>query len=215
MHQRHAGSTDLYWDLAVRASGAAGLTMPVRTIPMGLAPLEVVARSYDPARGTWSAPLAVRLVPAPSAVQKFLRLAEVMSKTTGSKGDVGEFMVLTNLSPAVALDLGGVRLTCSKINDDGTLDEPKCDVTLPAGLVLAAGASLRLEQADHWPKGKITNGAVDIEISDANAQPVQTLKIDTGWDGFELTDGQGGWFAALAFGESVTKKKQWCVKSPE
>ena len=76
-------------------------------------------------------------------------------------------------------------------------------------LPLAPGATYRFEQADWWPSGKMTNNKVDFLLKDAAGSVVQTLHFETGWSGFEATDGAGASLVALEFGDMVTAITQW------
>ena len=141
----------------------------------------------------------------PSDVATYLRVCEVMSVPPGS-GDAGEYVVVTNTSDSVTLDLAGIFMSATKTGDAN----PKMSFTCETNaLPLAPGATYRFEQAAWWPSGKITNNKVDMVVRDAAGAVVQTLHFETGWTGFEATDGAGASLLALAFGDTVTDISQW------
>ena len=141
----------------------------------------------------------------PSDEATYLRVCEVMSVPPGG-GDVGEYVVVTNTSDSVTLDLAGLFMSATKTGDT----KPKMSFTCETNaLPLAPGATYRFDQADWWPSGKITNNKVDMIVRDAAGAVVQTLHFETGWPGFEATDGGGASLLALAFGDTVTAITQW------
>lgn len=147
---------------------------------------------------------ALSLAP-PSDIATYLRVCEVMSVPPGS-GDVGEYVVVTNTSDSVTLDLAGISMAATKTGDT----TPKMSFTCETNaLPLAPGATYRFDQADWWPSGKITNKKVDFVLRDAGGAVVQTLHFETSWTGFEATDGAGASLIALEFGDTVTAASQW------
>ena len=141
----------------------------------------------------------------PSDVAKFLRVCEVMSVPPGD-GDTGEYVVVTNTSDSVTLDLAGIFMSATKTGDAN----PKMSFTCETNaLPLAPGATFRFEKADWWPSGKITNNKVDFVLRGADGGVVQTLHFETGWTGFEATDGYGASLIAIEFGDTVTLISQW------
>ena len=141
----------------------------------------------------------------PSDESTYLRVCEVMSVPPGG-GDVGEYVVVTNTSDSVTLDLAGIFMSATKTGDAN----PKMSFTCETNaLPLAPGATYRFDQADWWPSGKITNNKVDMIVRDAAGAVVQTLHFETGWTGFEATDGGGASLLALDFGDTVTQISQW------
>jgi hypothetical protein len=76
-----------------------------------------------------------------------------------------EWIVLTNISDTVTLNLAGVSV---KVGKDTV--SPKCSITLESG-TLAPGGTIRLDSSDFGiAKGweKITNGAIYLQVADAN-----------------------------------------------
>jgi hypothetical protein len=141
----------------------------------------------------------------PSDVSRFLRVCEVMSVPPGG-GDAGEYVVVTNTSDSVTLDLAGIFMSATKTGDAN----PKMSFTCETNaLPLAPGATYRFEQADWWPSGKITNNKVDMVVRDAGGAVVQTLHFETSWEGFEATDGAGASLIATEFGDAVATASQW------
>ena len=132
-----------------------------------------------------------------------IRIAEVMSSTADGGGDGSEFIVLTNISDSVAADLAGLRITCAKAGGKA----PSLDLTLDEGTI-PAGGSLMLTKAANWPAAKITNGKVDIVVTDVAGETVQTLYVDASWWS-KACDGTGAHFIAADFGPSVTTDAQW------
>ena len=141
----------------------------------------------------------------PSDVSRYLRVCEVMSVPPGG-GDVGEYVVVTNTSDSVTLDLAGISMAATKTGDTTPKMSFACETN---ALPLAPGATYRFDQADWWPSGKITNNKVDMVVRDAGGAVVQTLHFETSWPGFEATDGGGASLLALDFGDTVTAITQW------
>ncbi len=143
---------------------------------------------------------------APTPEQQFLRVAEVLANTATDGGDGAEYLVLTNLSDSVTLNLKGCRL-CARKSADG---EPwKVDISLPKGLTLAPGATVRLNKADYAKDGwdKLTNNKVIMKLYDGSADLAQSLYFASSW--WPSTDGGGASLVAVDFGNSVTEKAQW------
>ncbi|MCR5413538.1 MAG: CotH kinase family protein [Kiritimatiellae bacterium] len=110
----------------------------------------------------------------PSDVSKYLRFYSFdgIPETDDDNG-TGEWITLKNISDSVELDLTGVNI---KVGKDTT--SPKCNITL-AGGTLAAGATitLRAEDFDRAAWVKITNGAIVLQISDANGSIGQSGSV--------------------------------------
>lgn len=204
LHQCNGTSSDAYWGLQmsypVPGAATGGLEMPADGLK-----LRARLRSSS---GEWSALESVDIsdVAAPSddPFTWGLRVAEVMSCSADNSGDGAEFIVLTNLLPFASLDLEGVRITSTKTGNATS----SLDLTLPAGVSIAPGASVTLTKAEFWPEAKITNGKVDMVVYDASGSVVQTVHIDTSWFG-AACDETGASFLALDFGAAVTEETQW------
>ena len=84
---------------------------------------------------------------------------------------------------------------------------PTALCTLTGGR-LEAGASVMLTKAEHWPSGKLTNGAVDMLIVDDEGKTVQTIAFSSKWFG-AVADGTGVYLVAKEFGTTVTQESQW------
>ena len=138
----------------------------------------------------------------PTDVSRNLRVLELMPKPAGD-GDTGEYIVLTNCSAEVTLDLAGVRVSGTDF-----------EFTVGEG-TLAPGGTIRFDRADWWPEAKIKNGKPDVYIYDANGTLGQHCHVETKWEGFEAANQQGGSFLALEFGDEVTQPSQWTVLVPE
>lgn len=132
----------------------------------------------------------------PTDVSRNLRVLELMPKPAGD-GDTGEYIVLTNCSAEVTLDLAGVRVSGTDF-----------EFTVGEG-TLAPGGTIRFDRADWWPEAKIKNGKPDVYIYDANGTLGQHCHVETKWEGFEVANSGGGSFIALEFGDEVTERRQW------
>ena len=77
--------------------------------------------------------------------------------------DVNEWIVITNTSDTIALDLEGINIVIGS-----SIEKAKCRITLGEG-TLAPGAAIRLEQEAFSTSGweKITNGELVLQIIDA------------------------------------------------
>ena len=168
------------------------------SVPATGATVKVRSLSSD---GTWSAlnELKVEGEIKPVTQAEAVRVAAVYSSTTDG-GDVGEFVVLTNVTEG-PVDLTGVTFACCKrgkaMADLFTIKEGSLD----------AGASVTITQAEYgWEK--ITNGEVDMTLKDGNGALIQTLYINANWwDG--RCDETGIYFVAKEFGDTVTEISQW------
>ncbi len=145
----------------------------------------VIAASVD-----WTPPTNERL---------YLRVAEVLANTAAEDGDEGEYLVLTNCSDTVSLDLTGVRIRAKKSGNEWA--QASLDVTLPGGLTLAPLAALKLEKAAYFPGMKLTNNKVDMDVLDVNGAVCQTLQFAS--KTWPSTYGCGASLIATAFGSSV------------
>ncbi len=112
-------------------------------------------------------------------VAAYLRISEVYGNTSDPTGDFGEYIVLTNLSDTVSLDLAGVRVVVLKAADPIT--SAKCDFKISGGVTLAPWASVKLSQDDYSSAGwtKITNNKISIYIFNKDGvTPVQTGYVE-------------------------------------
>lgn len=204
VHQANATSSDVAWDLAfsypVTGSSEGGLAVPA-------AGMRLRARVLS-STGEWSALEAVDIVdtvaPSDSDLAMGLRVAEVMSVSADNDGDGAEFIGLTNLLAAASLDLSGVRIAGAKSGSANA----SLELVLPAGLSLPPAGSLVLTKALYWPDTKITNGKVDLRLSDAAGSLIQNAGVDSDWWD-KACDGTGASFIAQQFGTSVTEQDQW------
>ena len=100
-------------------------------------------------------------VELPSDESRFLRFFGFDGVPVGD--DVNEWIVLTNISDTITLDLEGINIVVGS-----SVEKAKCRITLGAGM-LAPGASLKLEQETYSTTGweKITNGELVLQIIDA------------------------------------------------
>ncbi len=200
LHQCHGTSSDAAFDMSldceykVDAAIDGGIHVPAKGI--------TIKARLRSASGEWSAMEEVSLM-GEAVPPASVRVAGVMSSTADLSGDGAEFVVLTNINASAALDISGMRLTSEK-----TGATPSLDLTFGEGLSIPAGGSLVLRKAEYWPDKKITNGAVDMHLYDAEGGEVQTLHFDANW--FDnATDGTGAHLIALDFGQTVTEETQW------
>ena len=167
-------------------------------VPLAGATIKVRSLSSD---GTWSAlnELKVEGEIKPVTQAEAVRVAAVYSSTTDG-GDVGEFVVLTNVTEG-SVDLTGITFACCKRG------KTMADLFTIKGGSLDAGASVTITQAEYgWEK--ITNGEVDMTLKDGNGALIQTLYINANWwDG--RCDETGIYFVAKEFGDTVTDISQW------
>lgn len=155
--------------------------------------------------GEWSALDTIALkgeMPGDLADPKdAVRVAAVYSSTAEGED---EFIVLTNIADKTVL-LSGITVTCAKSGKG----DPSLTLTLPAELQLEVGAFIHLDQATYWPDQKITDGEVDMLLTDAHEETIQTLYFNAN-DWFDgAVDGTGAWLVAIDFGTVVTEESQW------
>ena len=116
-------------------------------------------------------------VAQPSNESKYLRiLAWDGIPVEDDDNGTGEWVSLTNISDTVTLDLAGVNV---KVGKDTTA--PKCNITLEGG-TLPPGGVVTLKSSDFGlAKGweKITNGAIYLQLTDANGTIGQTSEAIT------------------------------------
>ena len=137
----------------------------------------------------------------PVSARATLRVAEVSS--VPKQGDEGEFLVLTNVSETVALDLAGVRVACSQPEEDIAVD-----LTLPAGTVVQPRGALRLERAAHWPGRALPDKALNVVLYGANGDVLCEAFVDARWwDG--ACRGTGRHFVARETGPLLLEAAQW------
>ncbi len=124
-------------------------------------------------------------VEEPSNESKYLRIfafdgAPVKDDDYGTD----EWIMLTNISDTVTLDLAGVNVKAGKDTTD-----PKCNVTIESG-TLVPGGTITLRSEDFGTDNgweKITNGKIYLQITDANGTIGQSSgQIDQGaFDGYK------------------------------
>ncbi|MBP5321262.1 MAG: chitobiase/beta-hexosaminidase C-terminal domain-containing protein [Kiritimatiellae bacterium] len=148
---------------AVRRPAGSGATV---TMP-GL-PIHVMARAYNTSTREWSALTDARIgCAAQAAALRFHEFSGVPAD--GKKGDSGEYVVLTNLSTEVTVDLTGVRVVLLKQAD--AIADAQCDFTIPAGELPPSG-TFRCEQSEFgWQK--ITNNKLYLYLYDSEGKLIQ------------------------------------------
>lgn len=121
--------------------------------------------------------------------QANLRFHTIYGSTLNGGGDLGEFIVITNVSDKV-VNLEGLQVSCAKTKN-GVTDAPKCAITL-GDVNVPAGGSVRLDKADYSAAGwtKITNGGIVIKIVDRTGAVVQMGEAQFGL--YPVTD-EGGY----------------------
>ena len=180
--------------------GAVAGTQYTEGVPVPATGATIKVRSLS-ADGTWSAlnELKVEGEIKPVTQAEAVRVAAVYSSTTDG-GDVGEFVVLTNVTEG-PVDLTGITFACCKRG------KTMADLFTIKGGSLDAGASVTITQAEYgWEK--ITNGEVDMTLKDGNGALIQTLYIDADWWN-QRCDETGIYFVAKEFGDTVTEISQW------
>ena len=107
--------------------------------------------------------------------QANLRFHTIYGSTLNGGGDLGEFIVITNVS-ANAVNLDGVEISCGKAGS-----APKCRIVL-GDVDLPGYGSIRLDQADYAKAGwtKITNGSIAMKIVDKTGATVQVGELTFG-----------------------------------
>lgn len=137
----------------------------------------------------------------PDIEKNSLRVAEVAPSP--KEGPDGEFIVLTNLSSSLTLDLSGVRVVCAQPEQPVGMD-----VRLPTGTKIGPKGGLRLSRREHWPRGAIPNKAVNILIYGPNGGVWSEAFVDARWwNG--ACDGTGQHFVARALRPLVLNPDQW------
>ena len=137
------------------AAHDAGLTDQVIVGNAGLADGTTSQKLYD------SHDEEVLKVETPTNESMYLRFFAFDGVPVGD--DVNEWIVITNTSDTIALDLEGINIVIGS-----SIEKAKCRITLGEG-TLAPGAVIRLEQEAFSTSGweKITNGELVLQIIDA------------------------------------------------
>jgi hypothetical protein len=78
----------------------------------------------------------------PCATVRNVGLSEIMIRTISGTGDTHEWFELTNYDAACTFDVGGMRVTTQSWSTTSMTFIAKANVTIPAGVKLAPGASL-------------------------------------------------------------------------
>ena len=139
------------------------------------------------------------------ANQEELRFLEIYGATltnaVETTGDVGEYIVLTNISDKV-VQLAGLKVNVEKLADWDKSGESasKCLFILTEGSVAPHG-TVRLDQATYWSgsKQKITNGEIHIELTDSTGQTVQYGKASFDGTKYPEVDCGGASLIAIRF----------------
>jgi len=199
VHQCNASSSDAWWNLALSYSAPGdvegGLSVPEKGLTLKIGAFK------DDEWGPINT-ITVKGEEVMSTQAEAVRVLAVYSSTKDAKGDADdEFITLTNITEH-AVQLEGLVINAAK---EGKSLEALC--TLSSGR-LEAGAVLTLTKAENWPKGKLTNGIVDMKLVDADGATVQTLKFSSKWFN-SAADGTGVYLIAKEFGATVTKETQW------
>ena len=198
VHQCNEASTDAWWDLALSYAAPGNVEGGISVPPTGLS--LAIAVSKD---GEWGplSTLSVKGEEMLSTQAEAIRISAVYSSTADEGGDGSEFITLTNITDRAVL-LDGLIIKAAK---QGKSPTALCTLT---GGRLEAGASVMLTKAEHWPSGKLTNGAVDMLIVDDEGKTVQTIAFSSKWFG-AVADGTGVYLVAKEFGTTVTQESQW------
>lgn len=130
-----------------------------------------------------------------------LRVAEIAPQPR--EGAAGEFIVLTNLSSQLELDLSGCRVVCSRPEL-----EVAVDAKIPQGTKLAPRGAVRLDRARYWPGSELPAKSLNILIYGADGGVKSEAFVDTRWWNGEC-DGTGRHFVAKAWRPLVLRADQW------
>ena len=147
--------------------------------------------------------------------QKQLRFYEIYGSTktnaTETSGDVGEYIVLTNISDKT-VSLAGLKVNVEKLKDwkDKGESGSKCLFTLSSGEVPAYG-SVRFEQTDFWSSGKISNGDIYLALTDSAGETIQFGEAS--FDLYASTDGGGAALRANYFSKQMTNDTDYWKSS--
>ncbi len=130
-----------------------------------------------------------------------LRVAEIAPQPR--EGAAGEFIVLTNLSSQIELDLSGYRVVCSRPEL-----EVAVEAKIPQGVKLAPRGAIRLERNTYWPDSELPAKSLNILIYGADGGVKSEAFVDTRWWNDEC-DGTGRHFVAKAWRPLVLRADQW------
>ena len=145
--------------------------------------------------------------PSATAFSANVRVLELYTSTTAAGGDVGEFIVLTNLDATAALDLTDVRLVAWNAKKKSEA-EPSLTIALDSASI-PAGGTLKLDQAAYFGlEGKLTNSKVGLKIYDPAEACAQEAEVNADWWD-KVCDGTGASFIAIEFGSTVKEQTQW------
>ena len=147
--------------------------------------------------------LGSRRLRKPVSEESVLRVAAVNS--VPRDGDDGEFIVLTNISATASLDVSGVRVACSRPEEDIAVD-----IRLPAGTVLAPLGALRLDRAVAWPGRALPDRAINIVLYGATGDVLCEAFVDSRWYG-GACQGTGRHFVARETGPLLLEAAQWAL----
>lgn len=131
-----------------------------------------------------------------------LRIQEVSS--VPRMNPEGEFIMLTNLSSAVGLDLGNCRVVASQPEEGVAVD-----VRLPAGTQISPGGSLRLDRPTWWPKSSIPDNAVNVLVYGADGDVIAEAYVDSRWWNGACR-GTGRCFLSRSTSSLILNVDQWC-----
>lgn len=130
-----------------------------------------------------------------------LRVAEIAPQPR--EGAAGEFIVLTNLSSQIELDLSGYRVVCSRPEL-----EVAVDAKIPQGVKLAPRGAIRLDRNTYWPDSELPAKSLNILIYGPDGGVKSEAFVDTRWWNDEC-DGTGRHFVAKAWRPLVLRVDQW------
>lgn len=130
-----------------------------------------------------------------------LRVAEIA--TQPREGADGEFIVLTNLSSELTLDLSGYRVVCSRPEM-----EMAVEARIPQGVKLAPHRGIRLDRKTFWPGAELPAKSLDILIYGPDGGVKSEAFVDSRWWS-GACDGTGRHFVAKAWRPVVLRADQW------
>ena len=159
--------------------------------------------------------------PTATPLPDALRVAAVYSSTVGgtkaddNAGDVGEFVVLTNLSAAAKIDLADLRLVAWNAKKKSEAD-PSLVIDFTNAMSVAKGGSVKIDQASWFGAGKLTNSKVGLRLYDAAGALVQDVLVDADWwtASKKACDGTGAHFVALTTNAVAKLEGDWAPSFP-
>ncbi|MBP5226987.1 MAG: lamin tail domain-containing protein [Kiritimatiellae bacterium] len=195
------GSDPRVWGGGINPAAKRAVAGAGATVTMPGTPIHVMARAYNTSTGEWSALTEARIgCAAQAAALRFHEFSGVPAD--GVNGDTGEYVVLTNLSAEITVDLAGVRVVLLKQAD--ALADAQCDFTIESGTLAPSGTFRCDQETFGW--SKITNNKLYLYLYDSSGSLIQSGAVTQ--RNFPTVYGAGGpgggaSLFALSFGTEV------------